>query len=189
MWGRFGLSPTRPLSIENAMKFTIRTVDRSQFPGIQEIELAAFETLRLAGAVGGEAEASSDEELSAYLQDDLLLAAYAENGGMLGYAGAYIADKHLHVGEMDVHPLFQRQGVGRALISEFILECRKRGLAAVTLTTDRYAPFNAPLYASMGFQLLDREQTPERLKAILVSEAAKGLDADRRVAMIYPINE
>jgi predicted N-acetyltransferase YhbS len=163
------------------MDFTIKAGGRPDFKRIQEIELAAFETLRAAGAVSGEAEASSDQELLVYLEDGLLLGAFDAVGELLGYAGAYMAGTELHIGEMDVDPRFQR------LISAFLEEGGRRSLEAVTLTTDRHAPFNAPFYASMGFQLLAGKEIPERLKAILESEAAKGLDPLRRVAMIYPL--
>jgi GNAT superfamily N-acetyltransferase len=169
------------------MDFTIKAGGRPDFKRIQEIELAAFETLRAAGAVSGEAEASSDQELLVYLEDGLLLGAFDAVGELLGYAGAYMAGTELHIGEMDVDPRFQRRGIGRSLISAFLEEGGRRSLEAVTLTTDRHAPFNAPFYASMGFQLLAGKEIPERLKAILESEAAKGLDPLRRVAMIYPL--
>lgn len=169
------------------MHFTIKTAGRSHFKRIQEIELDAFETLRSAGAVSGEADASSDQELSAYLEDNLLLAAFDADGEVLGYAGGRAVAGDLHIGEMDVDPRFQRRGIGRSLISAFLAEGKRRALRAVTLTTDRFAPFNAPFYASLGFQLLEGDDIPERLKAILDSEVARGFDPVRRVAMIYPL--
>ncbi|MCD2177520.1 GNAT family N-acetyltransferase [Rhizobium sp. C1] len=169
------------------MGFTIKAAGIPDFKRIQEIELAAFETLRSAGAVSGKAEASSDEELFRYLEDNLLLAAFDAGGELLGYAGAYAAGTDLHIGEMDVDPRFQRRGVGRSLISAFLAEGGRRKLRAVTLTTDRFAPFNAPFYASMGFQLLEGSEIPERLKAILDGEVGRGFDPARRVAMIFPL--
>ena len=169
------------------MNFTIKAAGRGDFKRIQEIELAAFETLRSTGAVSGEAEASSDEELSVYLKDNLLFAAFDAEGEVLGYAGAYIAQTDIHIGEMDVDPRFQRRGVGRSLISAVLEEGRIRTLKAATLTTDRYAPFNAPFYASMGFELLSGAEIPQRLKTILESEIAKGFDPARRVAMLCPL--
>ena len=169
------------------MDFKIKAAGTSDFKRIQEIELAAFETLRSAGAVLGKAEASSDDELFRYLGDNLLLAAFDAGGEVLGYAGAYAAGTDLHIGEMDVDPRFQRRGVGRSLISAFLAEGGRRKLKAVTLTTDRIAPFNAPFYASMGFRLLQSDDIPERLKAILDSEVSRGFDPARRVAMVFPL--
>ena len=61
---------------------------------------------------------------------------------------------------------------------------RARKLQGATLTTDRFAPFNAPLYTSLGFHSVDGDACPERLSAILLAEKAKGLDPLRRVAIM-----
>ena len=155
------------------------------FAAIQEVELAAFETLRVAGAVSGEPEASTEEELERYLQDDLLLVAINADGAVIGYAGAYLVSDEacLHLGEIDVHPDYQRQGIGRRLVSALMDEARERGMLQASLTTDRLAPFNAPFYKTMGFVVRDATDCPPRLSDLLRAEVAKGLDPRRRCAM------
>lgn len=164
----------------------IRLATADDFDALRAIELASFETLRAAGAVSGDPEASGDEELQHYLDHALLYAACDHNDLPVGYAGAYVAEKSLHIGEMDVHPDFQRRGLGRRLMGTLLAEGRLRQLAEATLTTDRFAPFNAPFYASLGFRLLEKEECSPRLRTILDYEAEKGLDPLRRVGMLLP---
>ena len=82
----------------------IRHATPADFSVLQDIELASFETLREAGAVVGEASASSNAELRRYLAQSLLYAACTPDGPPVGYCGGYVAEGWLHVGEMDVHP-------------------------------------------------------------------------------------
>ncbi len=164
----------------------IRQATRDDFDSLRSIELASFETLRATGAVSGEPEASSDAELQHYLDHALLYATCDQDYVPVGYAGAYVAEGCLHIGEMDVHPDFQRKGLGRRLMEALLAEGRLRKLAEATLTTDRLAPFNAPFYASLGFRLLEKEECSPRLRAILDAEAEKGLDPLRRIGMVLP---
>ncbi|MBW9054828.1 GNAT family N-acetyltransferase [Rhizobium mesosinicum] len=164
----------------------IRQASEDDFDALRAIELASFETLRATGAVSGKPEASGDEELQHYLDHALLYAACDRNDIPVGYAGAYVAENALHIGEMDVHPDFQRKGLGRRLMEILLAEGRSRKLAEATLTTDRFAPFNAPFYASLGFRILEKVECSPRLRAILDSEAEKGLDPLRRIGMVLP---
>ncbi|MFL9501255.1 GNAT family N-acetyltransferase [Rhodopseudomonas palustris] len=162
----------------------IRPATTTDFDALRAIELAAFETLRAAGAVSGVASASSDQQLQRYLDQGLLEVACDHSGDAIGFCGGYIAEHLLHIGEMDVHPNWQRQGVGRALLTAAIDKARAQRLDGATLTTDRFAPFNAPFYATMGFRALAGDELPARLRGILTEEAKIGLDPARRVAMM-----
>ncbi|MEX2692088.1 hypothetical protein [Rhizobium mongolense] len=53
---------------------------------------------------------------------------------------------------------------------------RSRRLGGATLTTDRFAPFNAPFRASLGFQLIERDKCSPRLRSILHSGEEKGAE-------------
>lgn len=162
----------------------IRPATTADFDALRAIELAAFETLRAAGAVSGVASASSDQQLQRYLDDGFLDVACDHSGDASGFSGGYIAEHLLHIGEMDVHPNWQRQGVGRALLTAALDKARAQRLDGATLTTDRFAPFNAPFYATMGFRALAGDELPAKLRDILDEEAKIGLDPDRRVAMM-----
>ncbi|WP_460483436.1 GNAT family N-acetyltransferase [Comamonas humi] len=164
--------------------FSIQPADPRHFAALQAIELASFETLRAAGAVSGAAVASSDEDLRRYHQDGLLLAAFTEDREPAGFAGATVLDGWLHIGEMDVHPRWQRQGLGRRLLEALLARGRARRLAGASLTTDRLAPFNARFYASLGFQRVPAGAGPAHLAMLLEQEALRGMNPQRRVAMI-----
>lgn len=162
----------------------IRPATTADFDSLRAIELAAFETLRAAAAVNGVPSASSDQHLQRYLDDGFLDVACSHDGDRIGFCGGYIAEHLLHIGEMDVHPNSQQQGVGRALLTASLDKARAQKLDGATLTTDRFAPFNAPFYATMGFRPLASDELPARLREILDEEAKIGLDPDRRIAMM-----
>lgn len=162
----------------------IRPATTTDFDALRAIELAAFETLRAAGAVSGVPSASSDQQLQRYLDGGFLDVASDHSGDAIGFCGGYIAKHLLHIAEMDVHPARQRQGVGRALLTAALEKARAQRLDGATLTTDRCAPFNAAFYATMGFRALADAELPARLRGILAEEAKIGLDPARRVAMM-----
>lgn len=165
------------------MTFEIRPATQADFPDLQNVEYAAFETLKAAGAVAGEPVASSAEELQRCLDDGFLLAACDENDQPVGYSSAYIVGDEIYIAELDVHPDSQRQGLGRRLTTTLLDSARARGFSAATLTTDRLAPFNAPFYMSLGFQFLEPPERPRYLTDILQRQIAVGADPARRVAM------
>ena len=102
-------------------------------------------------------------------------------------AGFLIAEPHkreLHIWEMDVHPRFQRRGIGAGLLRACQIDARNTGFRALTLTTFRDLAWNAPFYEGLGFVEADPESHP-RLAGYLQQEAQDGLPRDRRCAMIH----
>lgn len=176
------LNATEPDEVNVSIR--IGKANQDHFPALRTIEIASFATLLAAGAVTGEVVASSDEELRQYLDADLLYAAFDEAAIPVGYVGGSIAESWLHIGEVDVHPNWQQKGIGRKMMNAILGEGRTRKLKGSTLTTDRFAPFNAPFYTSLGFHAVEGDACPERLGAILAAEKDKGLDPIRRIAMI-----
>lgn len=162
---------------------TIRPARSEHFAALRAIELASFETLREAGAVSGTPVANSLEALHQLCREGVLLVAFAPNDIPVGFAGAVIREDWLHIAEADVHPDWQRQGIGRRLMQALLSEGKARGLNGASLTTDRDAPFNAPFYASLGFDIVEGNAISPRLKAVLTEEILAGLDPKRRVAM------
>ncbi len=97
-------------------------------------------------------------------------------------------DHVLHIDEMDVTFDHQQQGYGRSLLGAATCWARKVGLTEVTLTTFRDLPFNGGFYASAGFVVLEANEIPQRLAAILAEEAEHGLDLRERSAMVLSSN-
>ena len=165
------------------MDHNIRSARTGEFDRLKAIEIDAFETLREAGAVEGDAASSTDEELQHYLDTGILLVATDAVDCAIGYVGALFSDGWLHVAEIDVVRAAQRQGIGRTLMLAVLDRGRALDRPGATLTTDRLASFNAPFYASLGFHIVSEGQLSPRLRDILAREHAAGFDPARRVAM------
>ena len=105
------------------------------------------------------------------------------DGAVRGFAYAAPLDDALQLEELDVLPAWGRRGVGRALVAAVVDEARARGLAAVTLTTFRDVPWNAPFYRGLGFRVLADDEISPGLAALVAYEARRGLPTAMRVAM------
>lgn len=171
------------LSEEFPIHFTIIPAQPWHFATFRTIELAAFETLRQAGAMSGPAGACSLDELADFHRNGVLLAACPPHSAPVGFIAGKIASEWLHIAEMDVHPNWQRRGIGRQLMQAMLRNGQQRGLTGATLTTDKMAAFNARFYATLGFEIVEGKARPPHLAAIIEDEIAKGFDSARRVAM------
>ncbi|GHC63845.1 hypothetical protein GCM10010136_05450 [Limoniibacter endophyticus] len=106
----------------------------------------------------------------------------------LGFLSAEFINRDLHVWELSVGLENQRRGLGRALMEHAIAEAGKRRVDALTLTTFRDVPWNAPFYQRLGFHILENDQLDARLRATLEGEVAHGFLADTRCAMHLALN-
>lgn len=165
------------------MEIAIRTAQYAHFAALRAIELAAFETLRKAGAVTGEAVANSLEDFDEFNRNGLLLAAFIPASVPVGFVAGKPEDRWLHIAEVDVHPDWQRRGIGRMLMQAALSVAQQRGLAGATLTTDNLAAFNARFYATLGFEIVDGHVGPPHLISHNVEEIRRGFNPARRVAM------
>ena len=100
-----------------------------------------------------------------------------------GFAIVHVLDESVHLHELDVHPRYARQGVGRQLIEVVIAWARGRGATALTLTTFVDIPWNGPYYARLGFRTLDLAALSPGLQAVRQAEADAGLPMEKRIAM------
>lgn len=103
---------------------------------------------------------------------------------MAGFLVAQPFSRELHIWEMDVHPRFGRRGIGSGLVRAAMIDARNTGFRALTLTTFRDLPWNAPFYARLGFEEVTALDAHPRLAGELANEVEDGLPADRRCAMI-----
>lgn len=128
------------------------------------------------------------DSLAAAQQAGLLWVALEPAGTPVGFAVASIHDRHAHLEELDVLPSHGRQGIGSAPVEAVVDHALSRGCAELTLTTFRDVPWNAPLYARLGFEVIpEHELTPE-LSSRLADEVALGLERSTRVAMRKPLS-
>jgi ribosomal protein S18 acetylase RimI-like enzyme len=147
----------------------IRPGTREDFAAIGRVELSAgtlFEGTHMAWAVGD----TTPEELLLNGVENAALWVAEVDGEIAGFLFAEAIECELHLREVAVSREFQGKGIGRALVETVVVEASARGLAAVTLTTDRTLPWNAPWYAQLGFAILTGTDIPPRLAQQLASE-------------------
>lgn len=108
----------------------------------------------------------------------------AEVGGQtVGFALCGEMDGHAHLFEMDVVPEHGRCGIGGALLESVCNEAAMRGFSAMTLTTLRDVPWNAPFYAKRGFSELAETEWGRGLHEVVARERMLGYPMRLRVAM------
>ncbi|MCA1675418.1 MAG: GNAT family N-acetyltransferase [Actinobacteria bacterium] len=80
-------------------------------------------------------------------------------------AGATVAfiliasvDGDCHIEQVSVRPSHSRRGIGRELIEHAAGAARAKGQHALTLTTFRDVPWNAPYYERLGFTALAEDE-------------------------------
>lgn len=158
---------------------------------LPEIEVSAATLFRDSGvevyageAPGAPIDYTPAEVWAPIAATGLLWVMAEDDGPPAAFLAARIEEDRLHILEFDVHRRHQGQGLGRRLLAFAIDEARRRGLPGLSLTTFRDAPWNAPFYASAGFQIIERDKAPASLVAYLDREASRGLDPARRCAMI-----
>ncbi|MBA4010271.1 MAG: N-acetyltransferase [Phenylobacterium sp.] len=86
-----------------------------------------------------------------------------------------------YVEQIDVLPSHARRGIGADLLQAVAELARARGWPALTLSTFKDVPFNAPYYARLGFVEVG-VLTPGMLE-IRAEHEARGLDETARVFM------
>jgi GNAT superfamily N-acetyltransferase len=161
----------------------IRPPAPEELERLQEIEVVAGRAFVDVGMP----EIASDEPLPLHALEAYRSAGRSwiveVEGGVVGYVLVDVVDGHAHVEQVSVDPAFAGRRLGRDLLDHVAGWARARGDAAVTLTTFREVPWNAPYYERCGYRrLADHERGPE-LIALMAEEAAHGLDPADRVAM------
>jgi len=126
-------------------------------------------------------------DLAGYQQDGRAWVAVDEQDRPVAYLLIDRVDNGAHVEQVSVHPDHARQGVGLALIDTAVIWAARHNLAALTLTTFREVPWNAPYYTRVGFRVMTEDQMTSSLCRIREHEAARGLARWPRVTMRRPI--
>ncbi|MCU6187818.1 GNAT family N-acetyltransferase [Enterobacter bugandensis] len=168
------------------MTIRIRPTTLSDVAALSAIERAAAGRFRdipeLAWLADGEV-IPAEQHLD-YAERGLSWLALA-NDQPVGFVLAEAHPSSLFIVELSVDLDWQGKGIGRQLIA-CVADCaRKWGLTALTLTTFRDVPWNAPFYARLGFEMMTR-LTPE-LREKREEETAHGLAYDSRCAMRLPL--
>lgn len=118
-----------------------------------------------------------------------LLVAISPEQTLVGFVRLEVVDGHAHVEQVSVHPDFSRRGVGAALLSAAERWALEAGHRRMTLTTYRDVPWNGPYYYRLGWRAVPDETCGPELAAVRRQEAAAGLDARPRQAMVKALTE
>ena len=145
----------------------IRIADRSEWGLLRELEDSSDALFAEVGI--GPFNTTEDD-------DHLASAAIVLVAGKppLGFACVDVVDGDAHLWQLSVLPAAGRQGLGRALVQAVCDWATTNDYRAVTLTTFRDVPWNAPFYERLGFQVL--EELSPSLQAIRDHERLLGDD-------------
>jgi predicted N-acetyltransferase YhbS len=164
--------------------FKIRLARIDDLPLIREIERAAGELFRKTEFLSvADDEPMSIEMLREHQKEGHIRVAVDRNDWPAGFAVTCIIDGAMHLHELSVHPAQGRKGIGRQLIATICKWAEEQGKPAVTLSTFREVPWNAPYYARLGFRILEEAELTDGLREIRTHEAQIGLPIDRRICM------
>jgi GNAT superfamily N-acetyltransferase len=106
---------------------------------------------------------------------------------VLGFAITREVDDTIYLQEMDVDPAHGRRGLGAALVETVCAWAQLQGYKAISLSTFRDLPWNAPFYAKLGFRILDESELSISFQHIRQQEQADGLPIADRVMMSYEL--
>lgn len=101
----------------------------------------------------------------------------------VGFAIVSELGGNAHLDGLNVHPDHGRRGLGTALVKAVCAWARSADYHAVTLSTMRNVPWNAPFYEKLGFQVIRDNEITEPLRALLRVEMQAGLPVSDRVLM------
>ena len=159
-----------------------RPHDVPALPAIERAAARLFEGLVPAALLE---EATGVDELAAAQAAGLLWVALADDVPV-GFAHVGLRDDGVpHLEEIDVLPAHGRRGLGAGLVRAVCAWVAASGHREITLTTFRDVAWNAPFYARLGFTVVERDDWPPAIAAIVAGETARGLDPDARVVMVY----
>ena len=102
-----------------------------------------------------------------------------------GFLTGEVRGDAFHIWQMSVRFDRQQRGIGRDLIQVAERWAQSNRLTALTLTTFRDVPWNAPFYETRGFVLI--EPPNSMLHSTIEAERQAGLPIERRCVMFRPL--
>jgi GNAT superfamily N-acetyltransferase len=168
---RYDLRPARTAEIE-----TLRGIEKAAATRLLGTDLAW-----VAGDEPTEAAALAER-----IADGRCLIA-ARDDRPVGFVIFEIVDDTAHVEELDVLPDHAGHRLGARLIDAVAAWAAQRGLPALTLSTFRDVPWNAPYYRRLGFTDIPMGELTPGLAEIRAHHREKGLVDDLRVFMRRPV--
>jgi GNAT superfamily N-acetyltransferase len=163
--------------------YTIASARTADLPLLADIELAAARLLVGFAPESILTEATPLVDFERAQADGHLWVARTGNRPV-GFAHVKLLENDsAHLDELDVHPDHGRRGLGRRLVGTVCDWAASTGLRTVTLSTFREPPWNMSFYASIGFDVVEREERSSAMRRVVIDETRRGLDPSRRVIM------
>jgi ribosomal protein S18 acetylase RimI-like enzyme len=162
----------------------IRRARRDELETLRGIERAAGAAFAAIGQPAIAAhEPPSVAELESFVSAGRAWVAVDASDSPMAYLVSREVDGCTHIEQVSVAPEYARRRLGASLIDRLGADAAARNQPALTLTTFRDVPWNAPYYARLGFVVLEvTEQGPE-LRALIERER-RSIPSDLvRVAM------
>jgi GNAT superfamily N-acetyltransferase len=166
------------------MAYRIRPAHAAEAEALREIERAAGQSF---ASVGYPDVAQHEPTPAAALRDaatdGALFVAVTSSDNPVGFLLCTEIDGDLYVQELAVHPDHAGHRLAVPLLTAAEDLARSLGLPALSLTTFRTVPWNAPYYARLGFHEMSDNQIGPSLRLVIARQQAAGLDVANRVAM------
>lgn len=105
------------------------------------------------------------------------------DGVVAGFAYVGRVGAELCLGQLSVSIAHGRKGIGAALVARVVREARRAGEASLQLNTELDIPWNAPWYASLGFEVVPEDRWTPEMRAVSERQRASGLSWARRAHM------
>ncbi|MCE5287639.1 MAG: GNAT family N-acetyltransferase [Nocardiaceae bacterium] len=164
------------------MDVTIRPAHLGDIAAIQDVEeRAATVFAATTSSYAMALPVLSADFLRPQITDERVWVAVNAHQEVIGFAVATLIDGMPHLHELDVVPEYARRGIGKLLIETVTTWALSTGHSALTLSTFRDIPWNAPFYAKLGFT--EVAQLTPGLEALRSQELAVGLHIDNRIVM------
>ena len=125
----------------------------------------------------------SVDELEPFRSDGRAWVAVDADDRPIAYLISSEVDGCAHVEQVSVAPAHARRGLGAALIDHLGAVAAAEGRPALTLTTFRDVPWNAPYYERLGFTVVAPGDQGTELAALVAEEAERIPGDAPRVAM------
>jgi GNAT superfamily N-acetyltransferase len=130
---------------------TIRQPRRDELELLRSIERDAGRAFAAIGMTRVSAdEPKPVEELETFRAAGCAWVTVDDGDAPIAYLLSAVLDNCAHIEEVCVAPSHARRRVGAALIEHLAAIARSEGRAALTLTTFRDVPWNAPYYQRLG---------------------------------------
>jgi GNAT superfamily N-acetyltransferase len=126
---------------------------------------------------------TSTDELAEAQRGGRLWVALSAADEPVGFALVKEVGHLAHLDELGVIPEHARRGTGSRLLQAVIDWAMQAGYPAVTLSTFKNIPWNAPFYERRGFRIVSPERLSRDHVQIVEAERIRGLRTELRVMM------